>query len=332
MSDAFTEEELDESTRRRWMRRPRTNLALQAAVRVGTSATDWLGSHLGETGPAIFFSAEEPRDEIHLRLDYIRQHYQLEWVDLVDVIPISTIEHDIDPTMAGLVKRTGNVEPTHTYQWFREIVLDFKVKLFCIEAAADVFSVDEINRGQAKACVRLLQRLAIEADAACLLLFHPSLSGITSGRGTSGSTQWSNTMRSRLYFQPLKDGDSEGLKVLEVLKANRGPTGEKVILEWRNGLFLPLKTVTTVERAAREQEVDTAFLTALRRLNGQNQTVSPGKTSKHSAANMMQDSVETKGISNKELAAAQQRLLDAGKIRIEAYGSPSRGTSRLVVT
>ena len=90
------------------------------------------------------------------------------------------------------MKMTGKIKATKTFGWLREMTLDIKPKLLCIEAASDVFDVDEIIRAHAKACVGLLQRLAIEADTAILLLFHPSLSGITSGRGTSGSTQWNN--------------------------------------------------------------------------------------------------------------------------------------------
>jgi RecA-family ATPase len=315
----------------------KTDVALQAALRIGTMATDWLGSVLDETGPAIFFSAEEPDSEIHYRLDQMRRHYQLSWADLKDVHPICPITHpDIDPILAGLVKATGKVVPTRTFFWLREMVLDLKAKFFCIEAASDVFDVDEIVRSHAKACVRLLQGLAIEADAASLLLYHPSLSGITSGRGTSGSTQWNNTMRSRLYFQSLpgsKDDDSaDRPKVLEVMKANRGPTGEKVILEWRNGLFVPPKTVMTVEAAARQQQVDLAFLAALRRLLAQNQDIAPGKTSTSSAVKMMRICAEAKGIGDDELAKSQQRLLDAGQIKIETYGPPSKHAKRLVVS
>ena len=314
----------------------KTQIALQAAVRTGTSAPDWLGTVLDEVGPAIFFTAEEPSNEIHFRLDQIREHHRLTWADLANVHPVCAVDHpDIDPTLAGLVKMTGKIKATKTFGWLREMTLDIKPKLLCIEAASDVFDVDEIIRAHAKACVRLLQRLAIEADTAILLLFHPSLSGITSGRGTSGSTQWNNTMRSRLFFQTLpgtkEDDPDNKRKVLEVMKANRGPTGEKVVLEWRNGLFVPPATMMTVERAAREQAVDLAFLTALRRLLGQNQDISPGKTSTLSASKAMKGAAETKGMRDSELFEAQQRLLDSGQIKIEPYGPQSRGAKRLAI-
>jgi RecA-family ATPase len=262
----------------------KTQMALQAAVRCATGACDWLGAPLVEVGPSVFFTAEEPANEVHFRLDCIREHHKLTWADLANVHPICTVEHpDIDPILAGLVKGTGKVEPTKTFSQLREMVMDTKSKLVCIEAASDVFDVDEIVRSHAKARVRLLQSLAIKADAAVLLLFHPSLSGITSGRGTSGSTQWNNTMRSRLFFQTLpgtKDDDTTARrKVLELMKANRGPTGEKVLLEWSNGVFVPPAAMTTVETAARQQHVDQSFMSALassagtepRHLAGENQ-------------------------------------------------------------
>ena len=166
----------------------KTQITLQLAARCATESADWLGSELKEVGPAIVFTAEEPEDEMHFRLDQIREHHQLKWSDLANLHVICPIRHpDIDPTLAGLVRNTGKVVKTKTFDWLREMVLDTKSKLICIEAASDVFDVDEIVRGQAKACIRLLQGLAIEADAASLLLYHPSLSGMTSGRGTSGS-------------------------------------------------------------------------------------------------------------------------------------------------
>ena len=87
----------------------------------------------------------------------------------------------------------------------------------------------------------------------------------------------------------------------------------------------------SVEKAARHQQVDLAFLAALRRLLGQNQDIAPGKTSTHSAAKAMKGSAETKGISAEELGQAQQRLLDANKIRIDPYGPKSKGAKRLAI-
>ena len=40
-----------------------------------------------------------------------------------------------------------------------------------------------------------------------LLLAHPSLTGMSTGTGMSGSTGWNNAARSRMYFQVKKASD-----------------------------------------------------------------------------------------------------------------------------
>jgi hypothetical protein len=51
-----------------------------------------------------------------------------------------------------------------------------------------------------------LRGLALETSSTALLLAHPSLSGMASGSGTSGSTAWSNSVRSRLYLTSIASG------------------------------------------------------------------------------------------------------------------------------
>ena len=40
----------------------------------------------------------------------------------------------------------------------------------------------------------------MDLNAAVIILAHPSVDGIKTGRGYSGSTHWNNAVRSRLYF------------------------------------------------------------------------------------------------------------------------------------
>jgi hypothetical protein len=78
--------------------------------------------------------------------------------------------------------------------------------------------------------VTLLRDLAISANAGLLLTSHPSLTGISTGSGLSGSTAWNASVRSRLYFKRAKTEKDEepdpDLRVLEVMKSNYGPVGE----------------------------------------------------------------------------------------------------------
>ena len=60
------------------------------------------------------------------------------------------------------------------------------------------FPGNEIDRRQTRQFVTLLRRLAIDANAAVVLISHPSLTGIASGSGLSGNTAWHNSTRARL--------------------------------------------------------------------------------------------------------------------------------------
>src|SRR5262245_38203252 len=81
----------------------------------------------------------------------------------------------------------------------------------------------------------MLRGLAIDHDCAVLLLSHPSQTGLITGSGTSGSTAWNNSVRSRLYLEVVDKDPSAS--VLKVVKANYGPVGEKIDLRWDDGVY-----------------------------------------------------------------------------------------------
>ena len=100
-----------------------------------------------------------------------------------------------------------------------------------LDTLADVFAGDEIARQLARQFIGQLRGLALDNDLAVVLLAHPSLSGMAAGTGTSGSTGWSHSVRSRLYLAKAKnstgqevDGD---LLSLTVKKNNYGPDGQE---------------------------------------------------------------------------------------------------------
>jgi RecA-family ATPase len=114
--------------------------------------------------------------------------------------------------------------------------------LAIIDNLADVFAGNENNRSSVKHFIGLLRRLAVKHDCVVLLLGHPSLKGMESGSGLSGSTAWNNSVRSRLYLR--RDKDSTGhepdkaVRVLETMKANYGPMGSTIDLRWENHRFV----------------------------------------------------------------------------------------------
>src|SRR5262249_19258797 len=121
------------------------------------------------------------------------------------------------------------------------------------------------------------------------------------------------------------------LRTLEVMKANYGPTGETITLQWKNGLFLPVAAPGSLEKLAREQKVDELFLVLLDHCTGQGRWVNDKKTSPAYAPNRFASEPEAKAgkVTKRELTEAMERLLRAGKIHVVPYGFASRGWTRL---
>jgi len=67
-----------------------------------------------------------------------------------------------------------------------------------------------------------------------ILTKHPSATGRALGTGESGSVQWENSVRARLYLHQHK---SLGL-VLSGMKSNYSRKLEPMALEWSRGVFV----------------------------------------------------------------------------------------------
>ena len=81
--------------------------------------------------------------------------------------------------------------------------------LIALDTAADMFGGNENDRSQVRQFIGLLRGLAITPMPACCWRSHPSLSGINTDSGLSGSTGWHNSVRSRLYFKARQGTEGE---------------------------------------------------------------------------------------------------------------------------
>lgn len=130
--------------------------------------------------------------------------------------------------------------------------------LIVLDTAADTFAGNENNRSQVRHFVRQLRQLSYDFDAAIVLCAHPSLSGISDGRGFSGSTAWNNSVRSRLYLTKPED-DEEDVRVIKAMKANYGPIASEIRCKYSKGAFvraeLETGTVARIERSVRDKAI-----------------------------------------------------------------------------
>jgi RecA-family ATPase len=111
-----------------------------------------------------------------------------------------------------------------------------------IASSANVYAGSEINRSQVQQFISLLTRLAITAGGSVVLIGHPSLTGLNTDSGLSGTTQWHNVVRARFYMKSVKPEDGEqpntDLRELVFKKNNYGAISESIVLRYTNGLFL----------------------------------------------------------------------------------------------
>jgi RecA-family ATPase len=308
----------------------KTTIALQL-VEAAPCGGDWLGSIVDEPGPAIFLTAEEDRDEIHRRLAAIVVQKGKKFSDLSDIQILCLPGED---AVLGLVDgRSGIVRPTPLFDGLLLAATTRRPALIVIEAAADVFAGNENDRAQVRQFIGLLRRLAMNSGAAVMLIAHPSLTGLASGTGSSGSTAWNNSARSRLYFTGAKKGADDGddetdVRELRVMKSNYGPAGEIVRLRWQRGVFVPASSMGTLERVNAEAEVDQAYLDCLDATQGSGRQVGP-YTGKAYAPAIFEKMQQAKGYRAKALATAQERLFNAGRIEVRKDGPPSKALDRI---
>jgi RecA-family ATPase len=297
---------------------------------------DWLGS-MPEPGPALYLGAEDDKNEIHIRLAGIAKHYDVTFKQLIDgglhVLPLL----GQDATLCAAGGKSGRVEVTDLYRQLYEAAGDIKPINISIDTLSRAFAGSEIDRVQVYAFAMHMQALAEVAGGSVTILSHPSLNGIASGSGISGSTAWHGAFRFRQYLKGVKAGDGEqpenDLRELEFKKNQYGPLGETIVLRYQRGLFLPEGGTSSLDKLAHEGRADEMFLDLLRRFSAQGRNVSDKSSANNFAPTAFAEDPNAKkfNIRKADLKAAMSRLFNNNKIHVETYGRPSRPATRLSV-
>ena len=187
-----------------------------------------------------------------------------------------------DATLCAASGKSGKVETTALYRQLYEAAGDIKPKNII-----DRYPLPRLQRQRHRPRAGLCLRQS-HSDAGNggrrlrTVLSHPSLAGITSGSGISGSTAWHGAFRFRMYLTSIKpeageqpDGD---IRALQFRKNQYGPMGEAIALRYQRGLFLPEQGMSSLDKLAREQKAEETFLTLLARLGREGRNVSDKPT------------------------------------------------------
>lgn len=311
----------------------KSTIGLQLTA-AGALNTRWLGYVL-PAAPfrSLVLSSEDDEEEMRWRLGSIvaedSPYSHDDALKAMEAVFLIDATRDTDPTLATYDQKKG-VQPTPLYHAIKKAIREKQIDLFVIDSAADVFS-EEKERHAVRSFIRLLRSLGCTV----LLLAHPSVDGMRSGRGYSGSTHWNNSVRSRLYLtQATADDDTEpdpDLRVLELAKSNRGRAGDKIYVRWQNGRFIPEDSATdNLNAMAREIRADEIFVEIASKLIDQGQTLSPNKNQTY-APRVVRQHPDADGFGKREMERAFARLMDAGRLKTIEEGPPSRRYKRIIV-
>lgn len=297
-------------------------VALQLAYAVATGSA-WLGREV-MAGGAMFISAEDDEAELHRRLADVVRASNGTFANL-DRLTLRSLAGE-DALLAVLDRASGVLSPSSLIDELDARLAAESPVVLVLDTLADLFPGNENDRAHARQFIGLLRGLAIRHGCAVVLLAHPSLAGLNSGSGTSGSTGWNNSVRSRLYLERVvQDGyePDPDARLLRTMKSNYGRTGGEIALTWQDGVFVADAPATGLDRMAATVKAERVFLKLLAMFTEQGRRVN-GNGGPTYAPKMFSESAEAEGVTKRAFRAAMDALYTKGTIRNETTGPASR--------
>lgn len=274
-------------------------LALQLAAAVAGGGLMWL-NRCPKPGRALYLSAEDERAELHRRLARIARQQGLPLEAFANLTVASLAGDD---ALLAAVNRDGTLTASALYREIESKVSANRPGLVVLDTLADLFPGNENDRAQVRQFVRLARNIALTYKCAIVVLAHPSLSGLANGRGTSGSTAWNNSVRSRLNFVRVPD-DPDARKLM-VEKSNYGPTGGEIEVSWKDGVFI----AQSVAAGLGENKADAIVLGLVADLAAQGTTYTRDR-----APRKMEGMPGAEGLKGPAIKKAIDRLFNAGRL------------------
>ena len=281
-----------------------------------------------EQGRVEFLTAEDSLDELHRRLVDVARSMDKPLTAFQGLNLTSLADHDALLAMPE-GGRGGTLAVTALYNEINQLLAESKPTLLVLDTLADIYGGDEVVRHQVRQFIGMLRRLCLRHRCTIIVLAHPSLSGMD--KGTSGSTAWNNSVRSRLFLNRVFDPttgeeDDEDARVLRVGKSNYGRVGTEIFMRYKNGAFVDLtgEGQGGADPLTQSWKAERVFLELLDRNKQLNINVSAHPNSPVNAPKIFSKDARKHGVTKRDLADAMQRLLDKKKIESAPEGPPSK--------
>jgi archaellum biogenesis ATPase FlaH len=288
----------------------------------------------------MLFLCEDSEDELQLRQRDINLSMGLDLAELSAGLRITSRKF-MDNLLAIWTSNSGAMKRTKVWEALRDDAVTFGAKLIVIDTIADTFGGNEIDRSHVRQFVQAcLGKLAQETGGAVLALGHPSKAGqAAGGDGTSGSTAWHASVRSRLYLQHAAKDQTGPYRKLQSMKSNYGAGGDVFMLRWLRGAFdlMSAKILGPDEDSTSEANgapgavvsaipsmgnvIDDAILAAVAELSAEGVPLSKANNSPHWAPRVFKRQFDALGIYMiDDIEAGWIRVLKAGRVRAAVVG------------
>ena len=300
-------------------------LAQQLLASVATGLP-WCGLDV-TPGRAIGLFCEDDAGELQRRQEAINRQAGVGMSDLGKLRLVSRVGHD-----NALVHFDGShAVLTPLYRELSGECERFKPGLIVVDTAADTFPDNENDRGKVRTYLQAcLGSLARDHGCAVLLCAHPSVAGLTSGRGDGGSTGWSNTVRSRLYLH-RPDDEPDDVRMLTRKKSNYAASGVEIKLRRAGGVFVADDHAAPTGIRAVPWATIALMFDALDQAWKNGKPWSHTAQSRTSGRNFPAYAKSEFGIPLKTTEALLGGWLMNGYVSVEPYSRSSRGTGLRVV-
>lgn len=195
----------------------------------------WLGLSV-RAGRAFGMMCEDDASELHRRQESINSAYGVVMSHLENLRISARLGSD---NLLMTFDQENHGKPTGLYAELITYLEEYRPRIVVLDTLADIFGGNEINRTHARQFVQGVGgNIARKYECAVVIPAHPSASGLSTGSGTSGSTAWNNTFRSRLYItRPDKDEASD-TRLISRMKSNYAPKGGEITASWERGAFV----------------------------------------------------------------------------------------------
>lgn len=303
------------------------SLQILTAAALGMS---WLGKPV-EKVKALGVFCEDTEGELHSRMAPIAHHYRAEFSDLTDLLLYSRV--GMDSVLVNF--EHDEPKPTALYGQLLDLATAEDYELIVLDSLHDLFAGNENSRVHARQFVNLLRTFATETGGAVILNAHPSVAGLSSGTGASGSTAWNNASRSRLYLTRPQDDDSgirdNDARILRTMKANYAQAGGEIRMRWVDGVLVAENEDTGILGTIKRRSAEDVFLYCLDLANEQGRHLTDAHNSARYAPKVMATMSPARGYSKTDLTRAMARLFDDGRIRIGSAKGSNRHDRKAII-